>query len=552
LATPQNETQKKNTITMAICLILLAFFLFLLPVNAESTEHRNTNFETKLIFKQSTNQATNAVRKYRDGLLNENQGQLFFNLDQVNILNSNDDKLKINFIFVDKNDFYLATNLGIFQNYRQIFSKENCSHIEKSSRKIFIACENGIYQAEFDAKDKFKEFSWEVLASSPRQVSFFNLNKSKSNPKYAVSKLGFHIYNPHKKSWELSNYGLTRNFEEEFKLGRYLVTEDTEGNEEIFLGSAVGVMNSKDSGKTWSKDSSGIASDPDGFYTIREIIKFQEQILVTTSTGLYSRRVDSKNSWNQLILKGSKKDSYANQNIYSIDSDGTEIFIGNSQGEIFHLSEKQQQTVIEEGDYNPNIISILKIEPKIQEVHLAALNFSGIPTGDSFKRYRKHARMRNFLPELQTYVEKNNLNYISIETRGSDNLSTNSGAYDTSFDRNNINRNNNTINAGLRLNWKLGNLIFDPEINDINTSARITANVRENILTEVTQLYFRRKELLVKALKGDTQDLSTKLELDELLAQLDARTGAWYSEELKKNLNENLLDIRIKEFYYDS
>lgn len=560
LATPQSLKPNqwiwnivKDTISRIKCLIVLAFFLFLIPVQAKNQKFSITEFQSQLVLKQSTNQPIKVIRKYRDGILNENQGQLFFNLDQVNIHNSNNENLEINQIIVDGKDFYLASSLGVFQNYRQIFSKEACSHIEKTNKEIFISCQNGIYRSEFDKKNKFTNFNWQIMPQSPNNINYFSLNKSKSNPNYGVSKQGFYIYNPHKRSWLLSNYGLKRNFQEEYKLGRYLLVEDANKDILIYLPSAAGLMLSRDSGKTWIKDNSGIKSDADGFYTIREIVQFEDQLFLISTTGIYYKKTFSIETWQKFKIVNSKKDEFANDNFFAIDKSKDGLYVSNSQGEIFYITEKQDIKVDNnESDNQEAIFNILKLEPRIQDLHLAALRFSGIPTGKNFSNYRRQAKLRNLLPELQSYIERDNLNYISIETEGSDSFSASSGAFNSSFDRNNIDRSNTAINAGLRLTWSLGDIIFDPEINDINTSARITANVRENILTEITQLYFRRKELLVEIFKKAQKDIKQKLVLDELLAQLDARTGSWYSKQLTKNLRNIELDSDLKEYYYDT
>ena len=542
----------------------MSIFLFLLPVSADSSPSSNTKFKAELVLKHSTNQPINALRYYRDGLLNSNQGQLFFNLDQINIINSNNDMAELNYLLVDSQDFYLASELGIFQNFRQIFSGEACAHIEKTSKLIYISCDNGIYKSEYDPKNKLQEFHWELITSSPRQVNFFSLNKSRTNINFAVSPLGFHIYNSRKQEWSVSNHGLRRNFQEEFKLGRYLVTKNSEKKELIYLASADGVMFSDDEGRTWVKQNSGIRNDPDGFYTIREIIERDNYIYLISSTGLYYKSKDSRQDWTRLDINDIKKDSEANSNFFAIDNSTRGVFVASSQGEVFLIRPEENPPNLkasikesysdkeEKNTQAKELFQLLSVEPRIQDLHIAVLRFAGIPTGKQFDAYRKQVRMRNLLPDVQTTTGRDIVRYIAIEERGSDSLKTNTGAFDTSFDHNDIRRTNNNLGLNLRLNWKLGNLVYDDKINEINTNARITANIRENLLTEITQIYFRRKELLIRILEENIISLKSKLELDQLLAQLDARTGAWYSEELQKNLRKINLDHEIREFYYAS
>jgi hypothetical protein len=130
---------------------------------------------------------------------------------------------------------------------------------------------------------------------------------------------------------------------------------------------------------------------------------------------------------------------------------------------------------------------------------------------------------------------------LSIETNANDTFNSSTSSISSDYEKNNINKDDNNINTGLKFTWNLANLIYDPEINDINTSARITANIRENILTELTQIYYARKELLYKLLDQSFHDelqeiFTEKLKLAEYTAQLDARTGAWFSAELEKRV----------------
>lgn len=100
--------------------------------------------------------------------------------------------------------------------------------------------------------------------------------------------------------------------------------------------------------------------------------------------------------------------------------------------------------------------------------------------------------------------------------------------------------------------WDLGNFLYNPEEVDISKEARELAELRDNILKEVTQFYFRRRHLQLELLTDqmaaaatpaatapperphlDAADLLRKqLELEELTAQLDALTGGWFSEQL--------------------
>ena len=97
----------------------------------------------------------------------------------------------------------------------------------------------------------------------------------------------------------------------------------------------------------------------------------------------------------------------------------------------------------------------------------------------------------------------------------------------------------NEFNTGFRFTWHLDRLIYDPEIIDIVNSARVSANIRENLLTELTQIYFQRKNLLSELMSNPfSRTMTQKFKLQELTADIDARTGGWYSLALRSRFRE--------------
>ena len=583
LATPQSlisslkrsflePTFTKNTTkipTWAMLLIIFLFFSSINPAQSVMTQSVNT-YKSKKIIKQNLGQKIELARYYRNGVLYTSQGQLYFNLDPINLINSNNDDfgLKVNNIIVDGEDFYLATDVGIFQNYRRIYGGEKCYHLKKSSKKIFISCQSGIYESQLQKKT-FNNFEFSLITGSPREVKFFGLNRSKTKPLYAVADNGFYFFD-RKSRWKERNSRLSRNFMGEFAFGRFCLVQEKKEKDLIVLATASGVYLSNDEGQNWSKLNQGLEANFDGFFDIYEIKQIQEALFLASSTGLYKLEMndDLKNSflgsWQKIPLKQIRSGVNNNLEIYSLDQNGSKILISTGQGEILELSEKQAlkltvetKTELDSSEKKNKLLvkELISCEPKIQDLHKKALEFAGIPTGNEFKSYRRKARLRNFMPEMQAFVERDQQDYLSIETQGEDNFNSSTSALTTSFDEVNINRDDNAINSGLRLSWQLGNLFYDPEINDINTSARLTANIRENLLTEITQIYYQRKELLYKYLQKEflgKEELNYQesLQLEEYSAELDARTGAWFGEKLASNLSkqlDNIHDLGIKE-----
>lgn len=84
----------------------------------------------------------------------------------------------------------------------------------------------------------------------------------------------------------------------------------------------------------------------------------------------------------------------------------------------------------------------------------------------------------------------------------------------------------------LSLTWDLGDAVYHPEALDVSREAREVIELRDEILDEVTQLFFeRRRVLLALASVGPeagAENLRLRLRADELAAGLDAWTGGWF------------------------
>lgn len=84
----------------------------------------------------------------------------------------------------------------------------------------------------------------------------------------------------------------------------------------------------------------------------------------------------------------------------------------------------------------------------------------------------------------------------------------------------------------LTLTWDLGDLAYHPDSIDISRESRAVVSLRDDVLDEITQLYFERRRVLVElaSLAPDAAEVGMlRLRADELAAGLDAWTGGWWS-----------------------
>ena len=84
--------------------------------------------------------------------------------------------------------------------------------------------------------------------------------------------------------------------------------------------------------------------------------------------------------------------------------------------------------------------------------------------------------------------------------------------------------------------FELNELIWNPDLLRISKERRDLVELREDVLTTVTSLYFERRraqvQLLLNAPTDTVERLRRELEIQELTASIDALTGGWFSEQL--------------------
>jgi hypothetical protein len=85
----------------------------------------------------------------------------------------------------------------------------------------------------------------------------------------------------------------------------------------------------------------------------------------------------------------------------------------------------------------------------------------------------------------------------------------------------------------LSLSWDLGGLAYEPESIDVSKETREVIELRDDVLDEITQLYYERLRVLAELAsvpRGERVPLRRRA--DELAAGIDAWTGGWFAEQL--------------------
>ena len=171
-----------------------------------------------------------------------------------------------------------------------------------------------------------------------------------------------------------------------------------------------------------------------------------------------------------------------------------------------------------------NFLDRFKSEPTIRQVQEAAIFYAEVDP-NKIQSWRTAASRRAILPTVSLGGKLNRDRSVDIDRGGT-----------TTPDTFIMGPDAKGFDMSLTLNWNLGDLIWNNDQTSIDSRSKLMAELRDDILNEVTHLYYERRRLQVEMLSAPSPEVSTQLEkemqLEELTAQIDALTGGYLSKSL--------------------
>jgi hypothetical protein len=175
-------------------------------------------------------------------------------------------------------------------------------------------------------------------------------------------------------------------------------------------------------------------------------------------------------------------------------------------------------------DAQDNTISLYyKNEPPIKEVQQVAIKYAEVEP-EKIMRWRKQAKIKSLLPKLTVGLDRSESTNYEIYTS-----QTTRYVYEGPHDKSN--------GWDVTLSWELGDLIWSDDQTNIDVRSRLTVQLRDDILDEVTKLYFERLRVKIEldnlSIEDRKKRLEKELRIEELTASLDALTGGYFSQQIK-------------------
>jgi hypothetical protein len=163
-----------------------------------------------------------------------------------------------------------------------------------------------------------------------------------------------------------------------------------------------------------------------------------------------------------------------------------------------------------------------KNEPEIKEIQEAAIRYAEVQP-EKIERWRKSALKAAWMPQINIGIDRDVSDLWHWETGST-----------TRVEDDTLIKGCDSIEWDVTLSWDLGKLIWNDDQTSIDVRSRLMVQLRNDILDEVTKLYFERIRVKMDldniTLEDRKKRFEKELKLKELTAYLDALTGGFFSQ----------------------
>jgi photosystem II stability/assembly factor-like uncharacterized protein len=294
--------------------------------------------------------------------------------------------------------------------------------------------------------------------------------------------------------------------------------------DKLFMGTTSGLIVSEDGGRTWKVSRfAGITGAE-----VRALSSASDDMLTifaATGNGLYC--LDPASGKSLRLYKGllteDVRDVAVTVNPYGpvIVATGRGLYIS-----YIDASAASYDSAVK----TDSALWIFSGEPTIADVREAAIRYAEVDPR-KIRKWRRAASNRAWLPDLHISFDRNR------------DWQSSTYFYSTSTQK----YKDDDITKGkdygwsVSLTWELGDLIWNDAQTSIDARSRLMVQLRDDIVNEVTRLYFERRRLQIKMLlrpeRVRMKRIEDELRLQELTASIDALTGSYLSRRMRARVS---------------
>ncbi|MDO8281093.1 MAG: YCF48-related protein [Thermodesulfovibrionia bacterium] len=401
---------------------------------------------------------------------------------------------------------------------------------------IYIGVKAGLFRTDNKGKD------WLKILSLPSKngVSIISINNIDPNIIYAASGNDLYRSEDSGMNWaliyrtgyytekssdelELSDQDDTTDIDILYSMLIKSVALSTHEINVIYIGTFEGLLKSDDRGETWSNVSDfGQLSR-----NINHIIVNPDDtdiLYSATDRGVfkYSRQSDR---WEELY-KGIKATAINRlATVSSSMKDSVTLWAATDKG-VYKTVRKPAHSFHKDNNLiAENYLSYFDNEPSIEDIQKAAIEYAEV-NPDKIRKWSDAAARKAWLPDLK------------IDYGIGKNWQSSTYFYSTSSEKYKDDDVTDGKDDGwsISMTWELGDLIWNSDQTSIDTRSRLMTQLRDDVLNDVTRLYYERRRLQIEILLYPPELIEEKIEkdlrLEELTADINAMTGYSLSNKL--------------------
>ena len=169
---------------------------------------------------------------------------------------------------------------------------------------------------------------------------------------------------------------------------------------------------------------------------------------------------------------------------------------------------------------------LIRSEPAITTIQKQAIRYANVSHWKT-KRWQWASRFRALIPSFSVGKDFSRGDSIDLDRGGT-----------SDADRYIVGPPDKSQSWSYDLNWDLADLLWNSSQTSVDSREKLMVELRDDILSEITRLYFERRRAQAEFVLRPPADLLEQthslLRIDELTASIDALTDSYLSRELQK------------------
>ncbi len=445
-----------------------------------------------------------------------------------NILSVKGQDKAVNFLLFDpnnKNSLYAGTGNGLFYSITQgrswcrIFQGKNylenkCTTLATLPYGIYLGTKGGL----FISKDNGRSWHKETGKIGKSYILAIAYDLREPGHIYVACIDGVFRTKDNGKSWEriFINHPVESDSngeeaaedqdEEERSSDIRYISIDPNNSNYLYLATLRGVYKSQNKGESWELLSTyGLFNQDIKFL----LVSRKSNIYAVAKSGVFEYRDQRWHELSSCLVA-------TEINFLSLDAQENNLYAACNKGlfkaHLAHSHDKGKE----------DIMSLYyKDEPRINEIQEAAINYAEVAS-EKIKRWRKQAAKKAILPKVSVGLDRNSNDLWHWETGST-----------TRNDDDALRKGRDSLDWCVSLSWDLSGLIWNEDQTSIDVRSRLMVQLRDDIVDEVTKLYFERirvkMELENLSIEDRKMRFEKQLKIQELTASLDGLTGGYFS-----------------------